>query len=772
MRRTARFGSILLPAALLAVGAAWADETKPPPVAAARPAAVPDVVKAVDDAMLDAWTGEGRTPGPAASDAVLLRRTTLDLAGRLPTADEVRAYLADAAPDKRARAVDRLLDDTTAAVYFGEWYARLLLGRDDVRVEHRRALEDWLAEAWRERVPYDRLVGELVSARGEIPENGAAAYCYQLADQPPALAGRTARLFLGVEIACAECHDHPFDRWKQSDFQGFAAFFRAVGREKVPTPVDQANALLGRANRAEAQAVAEATKAKKDLEAARDASRKAAVATRTADEALRPLAAAAAKVRGPAGDAAQREKAMQDLAARAEKLAGEAEARAKDAAKPLLGLLGEQAKVARETAGLARDEAKAAAGASAAWAKRLGEAEAKAKPLADRWAAAKRSEAQLSTRVDELQGLATSWDAAVAAAKEVVQAAHDLASQMPDVYRDTYVSEGKPVPPDVFRVVDRGGKVGPHPDTEHPEKGDGLPKPLEGDEIAAGADLASLRDTLARWMLRHEDPWLARALVNRMAERLLGRPFVDPVDALTGPGERFAEPALDRLADGFRASGYDLRWLVRVLALTRAYALASAAPPRARPAGDAPGTAQVAAQDAEDGAGPPGGQVVTAPVRELEPTVALRAVVEAALPGLPDALLGGPRAQREAWLRAYGMHFDDGRDHPETEPRGGIARALWMWNGAPAGEALRGRPEGLATRLVAADLPTKGAVEAVYLAFLSRPPTAAEAKVAEQALPTRPGDEKQVPAWKKARTEAIEDLEWALMNGDEFLFER
>jgi hypothetical protein len=161
--------------------------------------------------------------------------------------------------------------------------------------------------------------------------------------------------------------------------------------------------------------------------------------------------------------------------------------------------------------------------------------------------------------------------------------------------------------------------------------------------------------------------------------------------------------------------------------------------------------------------------VAAAPVRELSAPVAFRALVQATLPGLKEVEAGGPRPQREAWIRRWGPLFDDGRDRPASQPQGGIQRALWLMNGAPATDLLRGRKEGLAWRLVHANTTDEKAIQDVYLTVLARAPAEGELTVAKKALPPKPKDAKKQGSWKKARIEAIEDLVWALINGDEFL---
>lgn len=744
-----------MPLAVLAVvlgaatSAAFAKED-PVPAPAAPPEPIEAVVADVDRAVVAAWEEAGLTPAAEAGDAEILRRLTLDLAGRLPTPAEARAYLDDPAADKRAKLVTKLVASEAAALHFGEWYGRALLGRDRVQAEHQRAMEAWLAAQYRESVPFDQVVSSLLAATGPVEDNGAGAYMAQFAGDVPALAGRTARLFLGVRVQCAQCHDHPWDAWTQADFHGFAAYFTRTARQKIPTPVDEANALNGRGRRHVQVADQAVKRLEKEIPALEKQLAAAAKALAEAEKTWKPQAAAIAKAEKPVAAGGERVKKVEAIAVRAKTLLVKAEASLKKAPKPLARELGEQKKTAKQLADLANANVATAKQALATWTKKLQAVKAKAKPIADKRQGAKARHAQLKKQVDAKQALLVKAKAGHAQAKALAEAARELAGAAPAIYNDSYAAEGKRVPPPAFRVIDRAGKVKPKKDPKHPERGNGMPRPLQGEALAGTIDGAKLRADLARWVTSHENPFLAKAVVNRAAERLLGQGFVDPVDDLTGQGERFAAPALDRLAADFRASGYDYRRLLTILANTRAYRLTTAADPKADP-------------------GP--GVVAYARVKELSPRVALRALVAAVLPGTPEAAAGGPRGQREAYVRRYGALFDDGSDRPAREPQGGIRRALWMMNGAPATELLRGRKEGLASQLAQKDVPGEEAVEEVFLALLTRRPTNAEKAVATKALPPPPAkkDKKQVAAWRKKRTEVLEDLIWALVNGPEFL---
>ena len=179
------------------------------------------------------WKRAKVTPAPDASDAEFLRRATLDIAGRIPTASEATQFLADTSPDKRARLVDRLLASKDYAVHWSEQYMDLLVGRA-TRFNRRfvASFSAWLESSLHEGKGLDAMTREMFSARGKLAENGALGFLasYKLrGGSREVLAGNTARVFLGLQIQCAQCHDHPTDKqWKQQDFASFAALFAEI----------------------------------------------------------------------------------------------------------------------------------------------------------------------------------------------------------------------------------------------------------------------------------------------------------------------------------------------------------------------------------------------------------------------------------------------------------------------------------------------------------------------------------------------------------------
>lgn len=181
------------------------------------------------------WKQQGLKPAAPCDDAVFLRRVSLDLTGTLPDPDEIRAFLRSSRKDKRALKIDELLAGSKAAEYFAYLWVQWLMGHDidfrDLQRLDLGALCGWLKKAWSEDMTYDDFVWAILTATGKLAESPAANFAakHLSADEPPAaLARASARLFLGVDIRCAQCHDHPFEAMTQEDFWSFAAFFRPL----------------------------------------------------------------------------------------------------------------------------------------------------------------------------------------------------------------------------------------------------------------------------------------------------------------------------------------------------------------------------------------------------------------------------------------------------------------------------------------------------------------------------------------------------------------
>lgn len=171
-------------------------------------------------------------PSGMAEDSEFLRRVYLDVIGTLPTADEARRFLKDAGPDRRARLVNDLLARPEYADYWAlRWSDLLRVDRQVLGYKDAYEYYRWIRDQFAANTPYDRMVRELITAEGPVDETPQANY-YKLFTKPGEMVSTLSQVFLGVRIACAECHHHPFDRWSQTDYYGMQAFFQPVSRKK------------------------------------------------------------------------------------------------------------------------------------------------------------------------------------------------------------------------------------------------------------------------------------------------------------------------------------------------------------------------------------------------------------------------------------------------------------------------------------------------------------------------------------------------------------
>jgi hypothetical protein len=179
------------------------------------------------------------SPSEACTDQEFIRRVYLDLIGILPTPEEVRAFLSDPAPDRRARAVERLL---VRPEYYDFWTLKFadILRANGRLIQPKGAyvFNRWIRANLERNTPIDQFVRDLLTADGSTFRNPAANY-YRISRDPENSVETTAQLFLGVRIQCAKCHNHPFERWTQDDYYGFAAFFSQVGRKRGNLPDEE-----------------------------------------------------------------------------------------------------------------------------------------------------------------------------------------------------------------------------------------------------------------------------------------------------------------------------------------------------------------------------------------------------------------------------------------------------------------------------------------------------------------------------------------------------
>ena len=215
----------------------------------------PDVLATINEQLKSAWHNQNITPAPDVDDARFLRRATLDITGQLPAPQVVLDFLADSSTDKRARAVNRLLNSPEYAEHWATYWDNLLIGRLTREAYlDRAAFHDWLRSQFESNRPWNELVHDLIDAEGyntnREPLRGggptpkdfdqryspATNFFLRHSRSLPDFSSATSKLFLGVQIQCAQCHDHKTEKWTQQDFKQFTACFSKTWATYVDTP--------------------------------------------------------------------------------------------------------------------------------------------------------------------------------------------------------------------------------------------------------------------------------------------------------------------------------------------------------------------------------------------------------------------------------------------------------------------------------------------------------------------------------------------------------
>ncbi len=165
-------------------------------------------------------------------DTEFLRRVHLDLTGKIPTPEEVSDFLKDGSSSKRQKKINQLLASDTYLNYWTGLWVNWLIGRREDGDDRRIGLTFWVRDALMKNMPYNQFVQELIAADGELRDNGAGNYIMRYERSPVFLTSHTSRLFLGLSMQCAECHDHKTEVWSQEDFYGIAAFFAGIDSQR------------------------------------------------------------------------------------------------------------------------------------------------------------------------------------------------------------------------------------------------------------------------------------------------------------------------------------------------------------------------------------------------------------------------------------------------------------------------------------------------------------------------------------------------------------
>ena len=177
-------------------------------------------------------------PAELASDEIFVRRAYVDVLGTIPSLEETQAFLADTDPEKRSKLIDTLLERPEFSELWAMKWAEVLRVAEIPNILDRKGMHrynDWLRQAIMSNTPMDKLVRELLGAEGGNFTNPAANF-YVIEQDPLVIAENVSQVFLGIQLKCAQCHNHPFERWTMDDYYSFAAFFAQVGRKASSDP--------------------------------------------------------------------------------------------------------------------------------------------------------------------------------------------------------------------------------------------------------------------------------------------------------------------------------------------------------------------------------------------------------------------------------------------------------------------------------------------------------------------------------------------------------
>ena len=233
-------------------------ETARPKDEAQSPISDAAIIAYINELIRQGWADRGFSPSKAATEGEWCRRVYLDVLGRIPSAEEVTRFSIDKSKGKRAKLIDQLLDsDDYVEDYARNWttiWTNILIGRtggtDQNTLISREGMQQYIRRSFLGNKPYDQFAYELVSANGvnrpgEEGYNGAVNFVLDNLDESAAPAtAKTARIFLGLQVQCTQCHNHPFNDWKQDQFWSLNAFFRQTRSQRIGEGRDMATVRL------------------------------------------------------------------------------------------------------------------------------------------------------------------------------------------------------------------------------------------------------------------------------------------------------------------------------------------------------------------------------------------------------------------------------------------------------------------------------------------------------------------------------------------------
>ena len=583
------------------------------------------------------------------SDEDFLRRVSLDVMGQLPTPAEIIAFRSNPDTNKRIALIDKLIDSPEFGLNWARYWRDVIY----IRATEQRSrfnqeeFTTWMADQWNRSIGWNATVSSMLTAIGNVEEHPETALIFAQGANTEDVAAEACRVFLGIQLQCANCHDHPSDVWKREQFHQLAAYFPRISERRVAagTPVFE-------------------------IVSVNTETRRGDFMREHPDLFIRQF------------DRNNDHKLSMD-----EIKNGPKRLRKKGAAKMEMNQEG------------MTDEMKA-------------------EGMAPAKLAAKQIERLFEFGDTNKDGLLTLEEIKAVPMpgnkRRGTPEHHMVDLKNPD-------SEGTVIDPKFF--VD--GSTLPHGQTDEER-----------------------RLAVARSFTSKDNPWFARAIVNRVWAEMLGEGFYMPVDDI-GPTRTARYPeVLDYLCQNFIASGYDPKWLVRTIANTQAYQRKI----RSKPVSES-----------------------ELPFASATP-VPLRADVIfnslAQVFGVDEAEMGGRTSKAKnkkdnprAFLQSPRFQFDSlfGIDPsvPKDEVIGNIPQSLMMMNSRVFRARMAAKGETRLAKILAEHKDNHDALREVYLLTLAREPSASEVEICSQYITE-----------VKARPEAFEDVMWSLVNSSEFISRR
>lgn len=200
-----------------------------------------EIIQFINERIRQNWKDNEVGNSPIADDSEWVRRVHLDIVGHIPEADVVEEFLKSDDPAKRSKMIDKLLDEDAYVRNFTTVWTNLCIGRGTPRRVSRAGMQKFFREAFARNRPWDQVVYDLISAEGHFEENGAVNYLLAqmtMRDEQVQATAKTTRLFMGIQVQCTQCHNHPFNDWQQNQFWQFNSFFRQARRvdHRKPDP--------------------------------------------------------------------------------------------------------------------------------------------------------------------------------------------------------------------------------------------------------------------------------------------------------------------------------------------------------------------------------------------------------------------------------------------------------------------------------------------------------------------------------------------------------